>query len=326
MHRSGLSAARRVPWHRSGQRPVDLAHARPVAIARRALCRSGAAWRSPPCGGAGAGSRRARRPAPEAGRPALFTRRPVSTRPPRESSSDRRAAMMAPLPPSTTGHPTWCAMAVKSRGKTPESGAVSGSIEWAAVPATRARPSSVENRSAIRLAELSPRSPNPAAARGCAGTERMEPRKAGRILSRSRTSGEKMRGIPLRPPRVTRRRSRRCPRRKPRARPRAGGQKRPTEPAAGRRAREIDLGEGRGGEQQRVHGGADVVAEARKRQLGRAAAPTRLFRRLVDVHHQAGARQGEGCDQPVGARTDDDGVRSPHGCVTAPASCLPRRP
>ena len=100
---------------------------------------------------------------------------------------------MAALPPSTTGQPKRWARAVKSRGKTPESGAVSGSMEWAAVPATSARASSVWNRRAMRWAEPRPRSPNPAAASGWAGTVRMEPRKAGRILSTSRTSGEKMR-------------------------------------------------------------------------------------------------------------------------------------
>ena len=42
-------------------------------------------------------------------------------------------------------------------------------------------------------AERRPRSPNAAAATGCAGGERMEPRKAGRISSRSRTSGVKRR-------------------------------------------------------------------------------------------------------------------------------------
>ncbi len=73
----------------------------------------------------------------------------------------------------------------------PERGAVSGSMECAAVPATRARASSVWNRFAMRRAELSPRSPNSPAIRGWAGTVRMEPKKAGRILSTSRTSGEK---------------------------------------------------------------------------------------------------------------------------------------
>ena len=255
-----------------------------------------------------------------------FTMRPVSTRPPRDSSSDSSAAMMAPLPPSTTGHPTWWAMAVKSRGKTPESGAVRGSIEWAAVPATRARPSSVENRSAIRFAELSPRSPNPAAASGCAGTERMEPRNAGRILSRSRTSGVKMRVVlrSVRPERAGDALD---------AVPDADGA--PTVQRVGEGDRrgqqpdavrgEIDLGEGGGGEQQRVYRGADVVAKAGERQLGCAAAPAGLIRRLVDVDRHAGARQGEGCDEPVGAGTDDDRVCSPHGCVTAPMSFLRRR-
>ena len=101
--------------------------------------------------------------------------------------------MMAALPPSTTGQPKRWASAVKSRGKTPDSGAVRGSMECAALPATSARPSSVLNPSARRFADASPRSPKPAAVNGCAGSERMEPRKAGRILSTSRTRGAKRR-------------------------------------------------------------------------------------------------------------------------------------
>ena len=123
----------------------------------------------------------------------LFTRRPVSMRVPSEVSSATSASTTAPLPPSTTGQPKRWAIAVKSRGKTPERGAVSGSIECAAVPATSARASSVWNPFAMRWAELRPRSPNPAATSGCAGSVRIEPKKAGRISSMSRTSGEKMR-------------------------------------------------------------------------------------------------------------------------------------
>ena len=62
---------------------------------------------------------------------------------PSEVSSATSASTTAALPPSTTGQPKRWASAVKSRGKTPESGAVSGSMEWAAVPATSARASSV---------------------------------------------------------------------------------------------------------------------------------------------------------------------------------------
>ena len=80
---------------------------------------------------------------------------------------------------------------------------------------------------------------------------------------------------------------------------------------------QIEVAEGGGGQQQRVHRRADVVAEAGQRQLGGAAAASGLVGCLVDVDRQAGAGQDERGNQPVGAGTHDDGVRRPHRCVTA---------
>ena len=77
-------------------------------------------------------------------------------------------------------------------------------------------------------------------------------------------------------------------------------------------ADEIDVPEGGRGQQQRVHRRADVVAEAGQRQRGGAAAASGLVGCLVDVDRQAGAGQEERGDQPVGARTHDDGIRRPH--------------
>ena len=56
--------------------------------------------------------------------------------------------------------------------------------------------------------------------------------------------------------------------------------------------REVDVREGRGGHQERVHRRADVVTEAGHGQLRRAAAAARHVGRLVDVDRQA--RRGPG--------------------------------
>ncbi len=51
---------------------------------------------------------------------------------------------MAALPPSTTGQPTPWPSAASSSPNDAVSGALSGCIEWAAAPASSARPASVE--------------------------------------------------------------------------------------------------------------------------------------------------------------------------------------
>ena len=88
---------------------------------------------------------------------------------------------------------------------------------------------------------------------------------------------------------------------------------------------EVDVREGGGGQQERVHRGADVMTEAGDGQLRRAAAPSGLFSRLVDLDGQAGPGQRERRDETVGSGADDDGVCVPHRSVTVPASSPPRR-
>ena len=56
---------------------------------------------------------------------------------------------MAALPPATTGQPTPCPSAVSRRPKAEVNGAVSGSMECAAAPASRARAASVLKRRAV---------------------------------------------------------------------------------------------------------------------------------------------------------------------------------
>ena len=59
---------------------------------------------------------------------------------------------------------------------------------------------------------------------------------------------------------------------------------------------------------ERVNRGADVVSEARERQLqGPCAAADRVLR-LEDEDGASGLRQGDGGGEPVRARADDDGV------------------
>ncbi len=100
---------------------------------------------------------------------------------------------MRALPPSTTGQPSACASVVNSSPNAPDRGAVKGSMEWAAAPATMARASSVWNRLASRCAEESPFSPKMAVAIGSVGIDRSGARKFGKIRSASRTSEENVR-------------------------------------------------------------------------------------------------------------------------------------
>ena len=65
------------------------------------------------------------------------THRPVSTSPPSAASSASSASVSRALPPSTTGQPTACAAIMSSSPNALVTGALSGSMEWAATPANR---------------------------------------------------------------------------------------------------------------------------------------------------------------------------------------------
>ena len=71
------------------------------------------------------------------------TQRPVCTTPPWRRSSLAVPCAMAALPPWTTGQPTPWPSAVSNRPKADVKGAVSGCIECADAPASRARAASV---------------------------------------------------------------------------------------------------------------------------------------------------------------------------------------
>ena len=96
---------------------------------------------------------------------------------------------MAALPPSTTGHPTPWPSAVRRRPKADVNGAVSGSMECAAAPATSARAASVLNRRAVRWIDGVPTIANRARANGSRGMLRIGPSTYGTIRSSHSTSG-----------------------------------------------------------------------------------------------------------------------------------------
>ena len=82
---------------------------------------------------------------------------------------------MAALPPATTGQPAPWPSAVSNRPKAEVSGAVNGSMEWAAAPARSARAESVLKRRAVRCTEGVPTNAKRARASGSFGTLRIGP-------------------------------------------------------------------------------------------------------------------------------------------------------
>ena len=66
---------------------------------------------------------------------------------------------------------------------------------------------------------------------------------------------------------------------------------------------QVEVTEGRGCQEQRVHRGAHVVPEAAQRQLRRPAAATGLVGGLEDLDGEPGACHGQGGHEAVGART-----------------------
>ena len=102
--------------------------------------------------------------------------RSVCTLPPKRVISDTNASAMRPLPPSTTGQPTPCPSAANNNANELVSGAVKGSMEWAAVPANSALAASVLKRDAIRRTDGVPTTAKRASAIGSWGIERIGPR------------------------------------------------------------------------------------------------------------------------------------------------------
>ncbi len=84
-----------------------------------------------------------------------------------------RPWVIAALPPWTTGQPAPWPSAVSSSPKEAVNGAVSGSMEWAAVPARRARAESVVNPLATWRTEGTPARAKRARASGSLGMLRI---------------------------------------------------------------------------------------------------------------------------------------------------------
>ena len=78
----------------------------------------------------------------------------------------------------------------------------------------------------------------------------------------------------------------------------------PTKPMGFERQRAKKRGQNPHG----VHGRANVVLEARERQLCRACPSSELVTRFQHQHRRSRLRQGDRGRQPVGARTQHDGV------------------
>ena len=97
----------------------------------------------------------------------------VCTTPPSRRSSFAMPCVIAALPPATTGHPAPSPSAVRRNTKAEVNGAVSGSIECAAVPARRARAASVVKRRAVWCTDGVPTSAKRASASGSRGMLRI---------------------------------------------------------------------------------------------------------------------------------------------------------
>ncbi len=96
------------------------------------------------------------------------TGRPVTISPPSDRTMSASASAIRCDPPRATGHPTACALASSTRPNAALIGAVSGSIECAAQPASSARARSPEKRArASPAAERTAEMPNRASNAGC---------------------------------------------------------------------------------------------------------------------------------------------------------------
>ena len=194
MDRDGLPTAFGAPRNRSAQRPVDLAHAGPVAVARERALRYRLGMASPARSRSWRGvtsSTTARAAGRSSSR---FTRRPRLDAPAErhdlghEGVDDGRAPALDDRPAVAMGHGR----------EEPGEDARERRRERAAWSARRCRPRAPAPPRSGTSGPCVGRTETPQPERrrppgGGRGAERMEPRKAGRILSTSRTSGEKIR-------------------------------------------------------------------------------------------------------------------------------------
>ena len=208
-----------------------------------------------------------------AGPRATSTRCPVTISTPSERASASSASAIAPLPPRASGHPTAWASIPSTSPKEPLNGWPSGSIECAASPANSARAAGSRKARRTRSVGREQRrhaEPGEQRAGAAAGGSRAPAASAPGAPTRGRAarSAGARRRRPCPAPRRCAARSRSRTTLRPGAERMRDGRLRvhPLQPVTG----QVQRPEERRGEAQRVDGGADVVDEARQRQLGGA--------------------------------------------------------
>ena len=247
------------------------------------------------------------------------------TTPPSRRSSVANPWVMAALPPATTGQPAPWPSAVRRRPKADVSGAVSGSMECAAVPAKSARAASVLKRRAVCCTEGVPTSAKRASANGSARQAAHGPKDVGhdpvepvherphQLRVRGGIATEVScrlahvpveRGGPPAPERMGERHLRLAE----------------NDPEAGEVQRAEEGRRHQGGVHRRAH----IVAEALKGQgLGPGPASDGRLP-FEDLHPMAGPGQCQRGGQAIGARTDHDGIRNGHGPTLPTATAKAR--
>ena len=181
----------------------------------------------------------------------------------------------------------------------------SADVLVAASSAPRARRT---RRASARRRSDPPQAPGPARARPVAQLPAHERRAGRRAEAAPAAKSETARGAPARPPAKTRRADRQAA--GMRARPGRGRPRSPPgAPVVERVSRrrvgldpldvELESPKKRRCQRERMDGRADVVDEARERQLGRAQATAELLVGLVNLDLQAGPRERDRSREPV---------------------------
>ena len=200
-------------------------------------------------------------------------------------------------------------------------------MEWAAVPATSARPSSVRNRRARCRADGSPRRPKPAAASGWRGQRRAwsPGRRAGSCPGRGPAARRAGRRRARPAPATGRRRPRWVRRRRPGPPPR--GWAKATDGVSSRTPWAARSMSAKAGEASRSGWTAEQTSWRNPGRVSSAVRqpPPGSSGGLVDVDRQAGPGQVSAATSPLGPGAHDDGVCVPHGSVTA-SDVVPPRP
>ena len=240
---------------------------------------------------------------------------------PSDSSSARSASAIASDPPRATGQPQACARVNSTSPKAPVPPPLRGCIECAADPASNARARSPLN--AIRAsarAENTPASPNRAASSGARGQRTSGPSSTSLSRSQPCANGpisDSYARASSPSPAASRLPNGEPPRRCHRQADVPPGS--PGRPARGRGA-PGQRRQRRRADGEWMDGRAEVVAEARKRQLGRVGAAADLVPALDHVHRPPGPGELDRGREPVRAGSDDDCIDGSHRFEATSAS------